>query len=49
MSILSAIKSTERRHLDQVILLVVWLLLGHLIFSCGGGFYVSQVQAHKRS
>jgi hypothetical protein len=36
MSILGAVKSTGRRHLDQVKLLVVWLLLNHLFFSCGG-------------
>jgi hypothetical protein len=41
MFILGAIKSTERRHLDQVELLVVRLLLGHLFFSCGGLYIVS--------
>jgi hypothetical protein len=25
-----------KRHLDQIKLLVVWLLLNHLFFSCGG-------------
>jgi hypothetical protein len=39
MSILGAIKSTRRRHLDQIVLLVVRLLLGHLFFSCGGFIY----------
>jgi hypothetical protein len=29
-------KSTGRRHLDQIKFLVVWLLLNHLLFSCGG-------------
>jgi hypothetical protein len=29
-------KSTGKRHLDQVKLLVVWLLLNNLFFSCGG-------------
>jgi hypothetical protein len=29
--------STEKRHLDQIKLLALWLLLNHLIFSCGGG------------
>jgi hypothetical protein len=29
--------STEKRHLDQIILLALWLLLNHLLFSCGGG------------
>jgi hypothetical protein len=36
MSILGAIKSTRRRHLDQVELLVVWLVLNHMFFSCAG-------------
>jgi hypothetical protein len=35
-SILGAIKSAGRCHLDQIELLVVWLLLNHLFFSCGG-------------
>jgi hypothetical protein len=26
--------STEIRHLDQIILLALWLLLNHLLFSC---------------
>jgi hypothetical protein len=43
-----AIKLTERRHLDQVELLVVWFLFDHLLFTCGG-LYVSQECAHKRS
>jgi hypothetical protein len=46
MSILGAIKLTGRRHLDQLILLIVWLLLDHMFFSCvcvGGGVYISQV------
>jgi hypothetical protein len=34
--ILGAIKSTGRRLLDQIKLLVVWLLLNHLFFSYGG-------------
>jgi hypothetical protein len=46
MSILGAIKSTRRRHLDQVELLVVWLLLGHLFFSCGG-LYITSVTSQK--
>jgi hypothetical protein len=29
--------STEKRHLDQIELLALWLLLNHLFFSCGGG------------
>jgi hypothetical protein len=28
--------STEKRHLDQIKLLALWLLLNHLFFSCGG-------------
>jgi hypothetical protein len=28
--------STEKRHLDQIKLLALWLLLNHLLFSCGG-------------
>jgi hypothetical protein len=31
-----ATKLTRRRHLDQVELLVVWLLFDHLLFTCGG-------------
>jgi hypothetical protein len=30
-----ATKLTRRRHLDQVELLVVWLLFDHLLFTCG--------------
>jgi hypothetical protein len=36
---LDAINSTRRRHLDQVELLAVRFLLGHLFFSCGGFIY----------
>jgi hypothetical protein len=39
MSILGVIKSTGRRHLDQVVLLVVRLLLNDMFFSCGGFIY----------
>jgi hypothetical protein len=28
--------STEKCHLDQINLLALWLLLNHLLFSCGG-------------
>jgi hypothetical protein len=28
--------STEKRHLDQIKLLALWLLLNHMFFSCGG-------------
>jgi hypothetical protein len=41
MSIHGAIKLNGRRHLDQIVLLVVRLLLDDLFFSCGG--YISQV------
>jgi hypothetical protein len=34
--ILGANKSTGKRHLDQIELLILWLLLNHLFFSCGG-------------
>jgi hypothetical protein len=34
--------STEKRHLDQIMLLALWLLLNHLLFSCGGGGGVRQ-------
>jgi hypothetical protein len=36
-----ATKLTRRRHLDQVELLVVWLLFDHLLFTCGE-VYISQ-------
>jgi hypothetical protein len=35
-SIFGANKSTGRHHLDQIKLLVVWLLLNHLFFSFAG-------------
>jgi hypothetical protein len=41
MSILGAIKSTGRRHLDQVILLVVWLLWTTCSSPVGGLYIVS--------
>jgi hypothetical protein len=47
MSIQGAIKLTGRRHLDQVVLLVVRLLLDHLFFSCGGGLYIASVSSQK--
>jgi hypothetical protein len=28
--------STVKRHLDQIVLLALWLLLNHLFFSYGG-------------
>jgi hypothetical protein len=30
---------TGRRHLDQLVLLVVYLLLDYLLFTCGGVVY----------
>jgi hypothetical protein len=47
MSIIGAIKSTGRHHLDQVELLVVLLLLGHLFFSYGGFIYIASVSSQK--
>jgi hypothetical protein len=38
--------STEKRHLDQIILLALWLLLNHLFFSCGGGCETARVSSH---
>jgi hypothetical protein len=46
MSILGAIKSTGRRYLDQVALLVARLLLDHLFFSCEG-LYIASVSSQK--
>jgi hypothetical protein len=46
MSILGAIKSTGRRHLDQVILLVVWLLWT-TCSSPVGGLYIVSVSSQK--
>jgi hypothetical protein len=46
MSIHGAIKLTERRHLDQVELLIVRLLLGHLFISWGG-LYIASVSSQK--
>jgi hypothetical protein len=37
--------STEKRHLDQIILLALWLLLNHLFFSCGG-CEIARVSSH---
>jgi hypothetical protein len=39
MSILGAIKLAEKRHLDQVVLLIIRLLLDHMFFSCGAFIY----------
>jgi hypothetical protein len=44
-SILGANKSTGRHHLDQIELLVVWLLLNHLFFTCGG-CEIARVSSH---
>jgi hypothetical protein len=46
MSIHDAKKLTGRRHLDQIVLLVVCLLLGDLFFSCGG-LYITRVSSQK--
>jgi hypothetical protein len=46
MYILAAIKLTGRRHLDQVVLLDVRLLLDNLLFSCGG-LYITSVSSQK--
>jgi hypothetical protein len=45
----STTKLTGRRHLDQVELLVVWLLFDHLLFTCGGGggLYIARVSLQK--
>ena len=37
---------TEKRHLDQIKLLALWLLLNHLLFSCGGGCETARVSSH---
>jgi hypothetical protein len=49
MSFHGAIKLTRRRHLDQFILLVIWLLPDHLFFSRGGGggLYIASVSSQK--
>jgi hypothetical protein len=38
--------STEKRHLDQIILLALWLLLNLLFLSCGGGCETARVSSH---
>jgi hypothetical protein len=37
---------TWRRHLDQLVLLIVQLLLDHMFFSCGG-LYIAMVTSQK--
>jgi hypothetical protein len=37
--------STKKRHLDQIKLLALWLLLNHLFFSCGG-CEIARVSSH---
>jgi hypothetical protein len=37
---------TERRHQDKLVLLVVDLLLGYLLFTCGG-LYIARVSSQK--
>jgi hypothetical protein len=46
-SIHGAIKLTGRRHLDQLALLIVWLLLDHLFLSYGGGLNIASVSSQK--
>jgi hypothetical protein len=46
---LDAIKMTGTRLLDLIKLLIIVLLLAHLLFTCGGGVYISQGLAHKSS
>jgi hypothetical protein len=41
-----ATKLTGRCHLDQVELLIVWLLFDHLLFTCGG-LYIARVSSQK--
>jgi hypothetical protein len=43
---LGATKLTGRRHLDQVELLVLWLLFDHLLFTCGG-LYIARVSSQN--
>jgi hypothetical protein len=47
MSIHGAIMLTRRRHLDQIVLLVVRLLLDDLFFSCRGVLYIASVSSQK--
>jgi hypothetical protein len=47
MSIYGAIKLARRRHLDQLVLLIVRLLLDHLFFFYGGGVYIASVSSQK--
>jgi hypothetical protein len=46
MSIYGAIKLARRRHLDQLVLLIVRLLLDHLFFFYGG-VYIASVSSQK--
>jgi hypothetical protein len=39
MLFLGAIKLTGIRHLDQLVLLIIGLLLDHLLITCGGFIY----------
>jgi hypothetical protein len=38
--------STEKRHLDQIILLALWLLLNHLLLFSYGGCEIARVSSH---
>jgi hypothetical protein len=46
---LGATKLTERRHLDELVLLIVQLLLDHLFFSCGGLYIASEITKDHNS
>jgi hypothetical protein len=37
---------TARRHLDKLVLLIVDLLLGYMLFICGG-LYIARVSSQK--
>jgi hypothetical protein len=38
--------STEKRHLDQIKLLAMWLLQWYLFLTCGGGGETARVSSH---
>jgi hypothetical protein len=43
---MTPLKLTRRRHLDQLVLFIVLLLLDHLFFSCEG-LYIAKVNSQK--
>jgi hypothetical protein len=48
MLFLGAIKLTGRRHLDQLVLLIIgWLLLDHLLSLPVGCLYIARVSSQK--